>query len=180
MATNVYYVVHPAPDPVVALVITACTVASELVKLASITPNASLGTHVVSLVHVEISIHVPLVSAPDCAGHAGPRLLEGEHTLDIVAVDLFTGHRVDDGGLNAEEGQRRGPRLCWSNTTQRCDDMRASLGLPICLLPLVRVHLSRIGAFSHVYNMCLLLSDDLEIPLPHLGGDGLSDGSQHT
>jgi hypothetical protein len=31
-------------------------------------------------------------------------LLEGQYALDVVAVDLFAGHGVNDGGFDAEEG----------------------------------------------------------------------------
>lgn len=37
--------------------------------------------------------------------HAGPRLLEGKHTFDIVAVNLLARDGVDDDGLDAEEGE---------------------------------------------------------------------------
>lgn len=113
-----------------------------------------MGTHIVSLVHVEIGIHVPLVCAPDCAGHAGPRLLESKHTLDIVTVNFFTGHGVDNGRLNAEERQRRRSRLCGSDTTQRCNDMRASLCLPVCLFSLVmRSIFYRLRALSRLQHV---------------------------
>lgn len=40
----------------------------------------------------------------DGTSDAGPCLLEGEHTLDVVAVKLLSGDRVNDGRLNTEEG----------------------------------------------------------------------------
>lgn len=43
VATNVYYVVHAASDPVVALVIAACTVSSELMNFSFNTPKGFVG-----------------------------------------------------------------------------------------------------------------------------------------
>jgi hypothetical protein len=60
-------------------------------------------TYIVALVNVQISVHVPLVCAPDGSRHARPRLLESQHALDIVAVDLLARDRVDDCRLDAEE-----------------------------------------------------------------------------
>ena len=34
--------------------------------------------------------------------------------------------------------------------------------------------------YTYVHNVSLLLSDSFEVPLPHLSGDGLTDGPQHT
>lgn len=61
-------------------------------------------THVVAGVDVEVGVHVALVGAVNGAGHAGPCLLKGQDTLDIVAMNLLAGDGVDDGGLNTEEG----------------------------------------------------------------------------
>lgn len=44
------------------------------------------------------------MGAVNGAGHAGPCLLKGQDTLDIVAMNLLAGDGVDDGGLNTEEG----------------------------------------------------------------------------
>jgi len=70
MTRNVDDIVNTSPDPVVALVITSSTVTRK----------------VVSLVHIEVGVHVTLVCAPDCACHTRPWLLDGENTLDIVSV----------------------------------------------------------------------------------------------
>lgn len=39
----------------------------------------------------------------DGTRHAGPRLLEGEDALDVVAVDLLARNGVDDGRIDSEE-----------------------------------------------------------------------------
>lgn len=66
-------------------------------------------------------------------GHAGPWLLEGEHAVDIVAMNLFAGDRVDDGGLDAKERQRGGSRLGWGDAGQGGNDVGARLRLPVRL-----------------------------------------------
>lgn len=54
---------------------------------------------------MQVGIQVSLVAAVDSTSNAGPCLLEGEHTLDVVSVKLFSRDRVNDGRLNTEEGQ---------------------------------------------------------------------------
>ena len=90
-------------------------------------------TYVVSLVHVQVCIHVSLVCAPDCAGHTGPWLLECQNTLNVVSVDLFTGNRVYDGRLDAKEWEGGTTWLGGSYTSKRSDDMGTGLSLPVCL-----------------------------------------------
>ena len=72
--------------------------------------------------------------SPDCAGHAGPWLLEGQDTLDIVAVDLLAGDGVDNGRLDTEEGEGGGAGLSRRDTTERCNDVRTGLSLPVSLI----------------------------------------------
>lgn len=73
------------------------------------------------------------MGTPHGAGHAGPRLLEGQNTLDIVAKNLLSGDGVDNGRLNTKEGQRSTAGLGGGDTAERGDDIGASLGLPVCL-----------------------------------------------
>lgn len=90
-------------------------------------------THVVALVDVEVGVHVPLVRGPDGTGHAGPRVLDGEDTLDIVALELLAGNGVDDRRLDAEEGEGGGAGLGGGDAGERGDDVGTSLGLPVGL-----------------------------------------------
>jgi hypothetical protein len=90
-------------------------------------------SYVVTLVHVQVGVHVTLVGTPHSTGHAGPRLLEGQDTLDIVAKNLLAGDGVDNGRLDTEEGQGSTTGLGRSDTTERGDDVRAGFGLPVCL-----------------------------------------------
>ncbi len=61
-------------------------------------------THVVAGIDIQVSIHVSLMSTPNRTSHTRPRLLDGQYTLYIVAMDLFARDRVDDGGLDSEKG----------------------------------------------------------------------------
>jgi hypothetical protein len=177
VAADVDDVVDSSADPVVALVITPGAVAGELPWLVGLSGRGK-GTHVVSGVDVQVRVHVPLVSAPDGAGHAGPRLLERQHALDIVAVDLLAGNRVDDRWLDAEEGEGGAARLSWGDAGQGSDDMGAGLRLPVRLQESAGNH-HQISA-TYIYNVALLLADYIIVPLPDLGGDRLSDGAQDT
>lgn len=89
--------------------------------------------YIVTLVHVKVGVHVSLMRSPDSASHTGPRLLESKDTLDIIAMDFVTRDGVDNGGLNAEEGQRGTTRLGRGDTCQGSDDIGAGLSLPISL-----------------------------------------------
>lgn len=90
-------------------------------------------TYVVTLVDIQIGVHVALVSTPHGAGHAGPGLLEGQNTLNVIATDLLTRDGVNDGGFNTKERQRGATRLGRSDTTQRGNHVGAGLGLPVGL-----------------------------------------------
>jgi len=117
VAGDVDDVVDTAPDPVVALGVTRGAVAGE----------------VVALVDVEVGVHVALVGAPDGAAHGGPGLLESEDAFDVVAVDFFAGDGVDDGGLDAEEGEGGGAGFGGRDAGEGRDDVGAGFGLPVGL-----------------------------------------------
>ena len=65
--------------------------------------------------------------------HAGPRLLEHQHALDVVSNQLDTRDRVNDGRLDSEEGKRGTAGLCRRNTRERRNDVGSRLGLPVRL-----------------------------------------------
>lgn len=54
---------------------------------------------------MQVGVQVSLVATVDGTGNARPRLLESQDALDVVAVKLLARDGVNDGGLNAEEGQ---------------------------------------------------------------------------
>jgi hypothetical protein len=60
-------------------------------------------------------------------------LLEGEDAFDIVAVDFFARDGVDDGGLDAEEGEGSGAGLGRRDAGEGGDDVGAGFGLPVGL-----------------------------------------------
>lgn len=90
-------------------------------------------TYVIALVHVEIRVHISLVSAIHSSGHARPWLLKGQHTLDVVSVNLVPRYRIDNDRLDAEKGERGAAGLGGSDARKRSDDVGARLGLPVCL-----------------------------------------------
>lgn len=91
-------------------------------------------TYVVSLVNIQIRIHVSLVRTPNGPSHARPWLLECKDTFDVVSVNFFAGHGVDDCGLDAEEGQRGGAGFGGCYACEGGDDVGSCLGLPVRLL----------------------------------------------
>ena len=90
-------------------------------------------SYVVSLVHIQVCIHIPLVCAPDRAGHAGPWLLECQNALNVVSMNLFARNRVDNRRLDTEERKRGTTWLGGGYTSKRSDDVGTSLSLPVCL-----------------------------------------------
>jgi hypothetical protein len=110
-------------------------------------------------------------------------LLEGEHALDVVAVDLLAGDGVDDRGLDAEEGEGGGSGLGRGDSGERCDDVGAGFGLPVGLgelLVFVSFADCCFGLDTYVDNVSVLLANDLVVPFPHLGGNGLADRSKNS
>jgi hypothetical protein len=95
-------IIDATPDPVETLMISGSAISSE----------------VVTLVDVKVSLLIPVVGSPDSTSHAGPGLLKGQNTLDIVTVNLFARNRVDEGRLDTEERQRATTRLGGSDSSQ--------------------------------------------------------------
>ena len=106
MTRNVDDIINTATNPIVTFMIATSAISGKL-KIKSARDKRqerSRSIYVVALVDVEISVHVPLVGAPNCAGHAGPWLLEGKNTLDVVTSDFLSRDRVDNSRLNSKEG----------------------------------------------------------------------------
>ena len=134
VARHVDDIVNTAPNPVVTIVVTTSAISGELSQSVSHYYKSSWQCpYVVSLVHIQVGVHVPLVGTPNGAGHARPGLLERENALHIVAQNLLSGDRVDDGRLDTEEGQRSTAGLGGGNTAKGSDDVGASLSLPVGL-----------------------------------------------
>ena len=90
-------------------------------------------THIVSLVDIQVSVHISLVCAPDCAGHARPWLLESQNTFNIISMNLLSRDRVDNRWLDTEEWKRSTAWLGGSYTGEGGNDIGAGLGLPVRL-----------------------------------------------
>lgn len=121
---NIDHVVDTSTDPVVSFVVTASSITSELQKplVCELALRFEI-THVVALVHIQVCIHVSLVSTPDGTSHAGPWLFDSQDTLDIVSGNLCARYGIDNSGLDAKEGKRCTARLGRSNTAQWSDDV---------------------------------------------------------
>lgn len=152
VTTDVNNVVNTATDPVVTFVVTTCSITSELGLLAirNIEATAKIPriTHVVVRVHVQVCIHVSLVRTPDSTGHAGPWLLESQHALDIITVDLLARNRVDNGWLDTEEWKGGTSWLGGGHTSERSDNVGTGLGLPVCLECTINYKFLRYLCFS--------------------------------
>ena len=127
-------VVYASTDPVVTFVVSSSSVPGELSSSQlCVDPFLTKDTYVVTLVNVQVGVHVSLVSTPDGSCHGRPCLLECQDTLDVVAVNLLARDRIDDGRLDTEERQRSTSRLGRSDSSKRRDDVGARLGLPVSL-----------------------------------------------
>lgn len=90
-------------------------------------------THIISLVQIKIGLHVSLVITPNCASHARPRFLDRQNTLDVISINLFARDGIDDGEFDTEKRQRGASRFSGRDSSQGCNYVRASFGLPVCL-----------------------------------------------
>jgi hypothetical protein len=104
---NVDNVVNTSADPVVSLVVTGSSVSRE----------------VVSLVDVQVGVHVALVSTPDGTGHRGPGLAESQNSLDVVSDELLTRDGVDNAGVDSEEGEGSRSGLGGSASSEGSDNV---------------------------------------------------------
>mmetsp|Transcript_5201 Transcript_5201/g.10356 ORF Transcript_5201/g.10356 Transcript_5201/m.10356 type:complete len:217 (+) Transcript_5201:568-1218(+) len=97
------------------------------------------------------------------AGDSGPRLLDGEDSLDVVPLNLLPRLAVEDDGVDAVAREGAGTWLHGGDAWVVGDDVTAGLGLPV-----------------GVYDRALLLSDNLVVPPPSLGVDWFSDGPENS
>src|SRR5262249_22010769 len=145
VAGDVDDVVDAAGDPVIAVSVAAAAVAGEvLVRIGR-----------------EIGFLEALVIAIDRAHLAGPAIGEDEVALAGAGQHLALG--IDDLGLHAEEGARRGAGLQRGRARQRRDQDAAGLGLP-----------------PGVDDRAAALADDAVIPLPGFRIDRLADGAEQA
>src|SRR5690606_10735694 len=110
---DVQHVVDAAHDPEIAVGVALGTVAGQVGAVV-------LGG--------EVALREPLAVAPDRADQGGPRTLDDQETA-TTRLDLAT-RFIDDGGVDAWQGQRARTWLQWSGTRQRGDHVHTGFGLP--------------------------------------------------
>ena len=143
VAADVEDVVHAAGDPEVAVLVAAGAVAAE-VHAGDVAP---------------VGLLVALRVAEDAAEHRRPRLADDEQAR--LALRNFLAVAVDDGGVDAEDGERGAAGDGGRGARQRAEHVAAGFGLP-----------------PGVDDGALLVADDLVVPAPGLGVDGLADGAE--
>jgi hypothetical protein len=80
-------------------------------------------SYIVSFVHIQVGIQVPLVSSPHSASHTGPGLLDSKNTFDIVALNFIARDRINDSWLDTEERKGCTAGLGGGDSTKRGDDI---------------------------------------------------------
>jgi hypothetical protein len=182
-STHIDNIINTTTNPVVALVVTGCTISSE----------------VVSGVDIEIDIHESLVRTPYRSCHRWPWSFEYQYTYEVSAdiSDIAHPEEVpstsfptisspDTGSTSAasmpKNGRQADPGFVGVTPAR---GVRAwepvSVWKYVCLL--VSAFLLFIGCKkndTYVNNMRLLPADDVVVPLPHLGCNWFADGAKHT
>ena len=90
-----------------------------------------------------------------------PRRLEHKHTLNSITLQLLSSHRVQNSRFDTKERHSGATWLGFDGTRERRDDDTASFGLPEGIDD---------GAFA--------LADMVVVPVPCLGVDRLTDGTE--
>lgn len=125
--------------------------------------SSTVSREVESGVGLEVGLDESGVILVDGSGDTRPGLGDDENSLDVVSDELSSGGRVEDLDLNSGEGEGSGSGLGWDRSGKRSDDDGSSLGLPV-----------------GVDDGALSSSDVVVVPVPGLGVDGLSDGSDDS
>src|SRR5438093_3049754 len=113
MAGDVNHVIHPAGDPIVAVLVSAAAVSSE----------------VHARVERKVGLDEALVIAIDGPHHSWPRKLETQVASNTVPAQLVP-LLIDHARLHAKEGQGRRAGLGFDRARQRGNENPAGLGLP--------------------------------------------------
>src|SRR5882724_9902183 len=112
MSAYVHHIVHASEHPVVAIVIAACRIASEI---------AARNTGPILLLKA-------FWIAPDITNHAGPWVADNEKALAIVLDRLALG--VHNIGENSRQRKRSRTGFKWYRSRHRRNHDRAGFGLP--------------------------------------------------
>ena len=145
MAGHVQNIIDTSGDPNEAIFITSATVPGEIV--------ARVWLHV----HRQIALMISEAGP----SNARPRLLDGQHSLDAVALNLLSSRRIQHDRVNAIKGQSTTARFHGGASGKIRHDMTARLGLPI-----------------GVDNRAVRIADNFIIPSPCLGVDRFAHGAQ--
>lgn len=141
-------VIDPSSDPVVAVLVPAARIPTDVLVIGD-----QLGFAIVEL---EVSVLEPLLVAVDPPQLAGPALPNGQVSTAFPFQLLAL--CIEHYGLDAKEGQRCGARLKRGGTRKGRDHVAASLSLP-----------------PGINNGAILLANVLVVPLPSLGIDRLTN-----
>lgn len=125
--------------------------------IAILVPSSTISGEIIARIGVEIGFHKAMVIVVDSASHGGPGLLDGQDASNIVAFQLFSSSRIQDGSSNAKEGERSRARLGRRSARQWAHYNRASFSLPIS-----------------VHNSTLRVPDLFIVPFPSFWIDGLA------
>lgn len=139
-------------------------------------------THVETFVDIEVSIHIPFMSSPNRASHAGPWFLDGQNAFHIVPMNLLARHRIHDGRLDPEEWEGGAARFGGSDTAKRADYMRPRFSLPVSLKmpPAISGHTRSRAGVTYIHDVRFFSADDLKVPLPHLSRNRLTHRAQDS
>lgn len=133
-------------------------------------------TYVESLVDVEISVHVPLMSLPNRASHAWPWLLDCQNAFNVISLNFLASDWIYNCWFDAKERERGAAGFRRSNSTKRGDDMGAGFRLPIRLEKEINsTVIRREGEVTYINNMSFLFTNYFKVPFPHFGRYGLTN-----
>jgi hypothetical protein len=96
---------------------------------AVLVPTSSISGEVGAWVDVHIGIEESLVISKNGSSDRWPGSLDRQDSLDCITLDLFSGLRIQDHGLDTEEGQSGRSWLCFVSARKSSDDDRTGLGL---------------------------------------------------
>lgn len=151
-------VVDATLNPEVAIVIAACAVGGEVVRLA--------GLRVFDA--APVVAHKAIAIAVDTTEHPGPGFADDKQAA-FIRGKFFTLF-VDDRGVDAEHRKRATTGLGGNRAGERCDDVAASFSLPI------RVDDGAWNAFAFA---CALAANVIVVPHPCFGVDRFADATEH-
>lgn len=132
--------------------------------VAVLVPSTRVTEEEVSRVGTEVGVEVSLVVAVDGTSNSGPRTLGNKDTLDVSALENLAVGRVEDCDVDTEEGESGGSWLGSDTARDGGDHVGTGLGHP------VSVDDGTLAVHTGVFV----------VPVPGLGVDRLTDGTEDT